>query len=89
MNKYDRIAKYLKYKDWDTMIEHAKENDIKLQLPPYLFYGKFGDNFCNKDLFEEIKKINFKLIVVDDEVFLTRDKTTDTMVSINNDEEIT
>ena len=89
MNNYDRIAEYLKYKDWDTMIEHAKEHDVKLELPLYLFYGKLGDNFCNKELFETIRNINFKLIVKDDEVILTRDKTSDTIEPTINDEEKT
>lgn len=75
MNNFDRIAEHLNHKDWDTLIEFAKENDVEFKIPNYLFYGKFGQDFCNNILLEEIKKINFKLVVDEnDKITLTRVK---------------
>lgn len=74
MNNFDRIAQHLEYNTWEDLIEHSKENDVKFNIPTYLFYGKFGQDFCNNILLEEIKKINFKLISVDDKIILTRVK---------------
>ena len=74
MNNFDRIAQHLKHKDWDTLVEFAKENDVEFSIPAYMFYGKFGQDFCNNILLETIKNINFKLIVNDDKIMLTREK---------------
>jgi hypothetical protein len=81
MNNFDRIAEHLNHKDWDTLIEFAKETDVEFTLPDYLFYGKFGQDFCNNILLEEIKKINFKLSNKDDKIVLTRNTSDDKIES--------
>lgn len=91
MNNYDRIAEYCGFKNWDDMVELAKDSPKELKIPPYLFYCKpnIGLNFCFGELFETIKKINFKLTVDNDKVFLTRDKKEDIIEPNNNTEDKT
>lgn len=82
MNNYERIAIESGYKTWDEFVEDAKSEAKEFKVPPYMFYGKYGHNFCNIELLTKIKEMNFKLNENDSKMFLTRDKQEDIITPI-------
>lgn len=82
MDNYERIAIESGYKTWDEFVEDSKLESKEFKVPLYMYYGKAGLNFCNVELLNRIKEINFKLCIVDSKMYLTRDKQEDIITPI-------
>lgn len=86
MNMYDRIAKHNNHESWDDFIEKAKTENLEFSIPTYLLSSK-SQNFLYNELFAKIKQMNFKLVIENDKIILTRDIDTDIIATSNEEEE--
>lgn len=86
MNMYDRIANHNNHESWDDFIEKAKNENLEFNIPTYLLSSK-SQNFLYNELLPKIKQINFKLIVENDKMVLTRDKDKDIIATSIEKEE--